>query len=140
LGAVERNFKLNATEPTVAACRHELVQADAFEWLTVNLNRQFDLIVLDPPSLAKREAERAGAIRAYGKLAEDGIKHLAPGGILVACSCSAHVSAEEFFATVRQSAVKSQRKFSELRTTRHAPDHPATFKEADYLKAIYLEG
>lgn len=140
LGAAEQNFKLNATVATVAACRHELIQADAFEWLTANLDRQFDLIVLDPPSLAKREAERAGAIRAYGKLAEDGIKHLSPGGILVACSCSAHVSGLEFFGAIRENVAKAGRKFVELRTTRQAPDHPATFKEGDYLKAIYLAG
>ena len=90
------------------------------------------------PSLAKRETERLGAIRAYGRLALLGIGHLAPGGILVAGSCSAHVTAEEFFEAVRSSAVKAGRTFEELRTTRHAPDHPATFKEAQYLKAIYL--
>ena len=48
------------------------------------------------------------------------------------------MTAEEFFAAVRRSAVEAGRRFEELRTTRHAPDHPATFKEADYLKAIYL--
>ncbi|HEY6168039.1 MAG TPA: 23S rRNA (cytosine(2499)-C(5))-methyltransferase, partial [Verrucomicrobiae bacterium] len=138
LGAAERNFNLNQDEPGVAGCRHELVKADAFEWLAGNPKRKFDLVVLDPPSLAKREAERAGAIRAYGKLAEAGIKHLARDGILVACSCSAHVTAEEFFGAVRRSAAKSGRTFAELRTTRHAPDHPATFAEAEYLKAIYL--
>jgi 23S rRNA (cytosine1962-C5)-methyltransferase len=94
--------------------------------------------VLDPPSLAKREAERAGAIRAYARLAQSGLRHLRPGGILVACSCSAHVSAEEFFAAVRQAARGSGRRFTELQTTRHAPDHLATFPEAEYLKAIYL--
>jgi len=94
--------------------------------------------VLDPPSLAKREAERAGAIRAYAKLAAQGIKHLLPGGILVACSCSAHVAAEEFFNVVRRSAAQSGRKFVELQRTGHAPDHPATFREAEYLKAFLL--
>ena len=138
LAAAERNFKLNEDDPGVARCRHECIQADAFEWLEGNLERRFDLIVLDPPSLAKREAERAGAIRAYGKLSESGLRQLAPGGILVACSCSAHVSADEFFAAVRQSAAKGGR-FAELRTTRHAPDHPAGFKEADYLKGIFLK-
>jgi 23S rRNA (cytosine1962-C5)-methyltransferase len=138
LAAAERNFKLNQADSTVARCRHELVQADAFEWLAGNAKRKFALIVLDPPSLAKREAERAGAIRAYARLAEHGIKHLSPGGIFVACSCSAHVTAEEFFGAARQSAVKSGRKFVEWQTTRHALDHPATFTEADYLKAIYL--
>jgi 23S rRNA (cytosine1962-C5)-methyltransferase len=49
------------------------------------------------------------------------------------------VSAEEFFGAVRQAAVNSGRRFVELKTTRHAPDHPATFKEADYLKGIFLK-
>lgn len=138
LASAKRNFALNQSEPAIARCRHECIQTDAFEWLSGNADRQFDLIVLDPPSLAKREAERAGAIRAYGKLVNDGLQHLSPGGILVACSCSAHVSAEEFFSTVRSAAAMSGRKFAELQTTRHAPDHPARFHEAEYLKGIFL--
>ncbi len=139
LESARRNFRLNETQPAIARCRHESIQADAFDWLAGNRDRKFDLIVLDPPSLARREAERAGAIRAYAKLAESGLNHLAPGGILVACSCSAHVSVEEFFGAVRQAARVSGRKFTELRTTGHAPDHPATFPEAEYLKAVYLQ-
>jgi 23S rRNA (cytosine1962-C5)-methyltransferase len=138
LESAKRNFALNQGEPAIARCRHEGIQADAFAWLTGNPDRRFDLVVLDPPSLAKRELERAGAIRAYGKLASDGIQNLSPGGILVACSCSAHVSADEFFSAVRSAAGRSGRKFAELQTTRHAPDHTARFKEADYLKGIFL--
>ena len=138
LASAKRNFALNQNEPAIARCRHECIQTDAFEWLAGNPGRRFDLIVLDPPSLAKREAERAGAIRAYGRLANDGIQHLSPGGILVACSCSAHVSAEEFFSAVRAAAAMSGRKFAELQTTRQAPDHPARFQEAEYLKGIFL--
>jgi 23S rRNA (cytosine1962-C5)-methyltransferase len=138
LEAAKRNFKPNHAETAVASCRHELIQADAFAWLAGHPQRRFDLIVLDPPSLARREAERPGAIRGYSRLTELGLKHLLPGGLLLACSCSAHVSAEEFFAAVRQTAARSGQRFTELRTTRHAPDHPATFKEAQYLKAIYL--
>lgn len=139
LDSARRNFALNVGDKTIAAGSHESIQADAFEWLAGNAERHFDLVVLDPPSLAKREVERAGAIRAYARLAESGIRQLRPGGILVACSCSAHVSAEEFFGAVRQAARKSGRPFSELRTTRHAPDHHATFPEAEYLKGIYLK-
>ena len=139
LASAKRNFQLNQGEPTVAACQHESIQADAFDWLAGNAGRQFDLIVLDPPSLAKRETERAGAIRAYAKLAESGLNHLSPGGILVACSCSAHVSAEEFFKAVEQAARGAGRNFIGLQTTRHSPDHPATFPEAEYLKALYLK-
>ncbi len=140
LDSAKRNFALNSGDAAIAACRHESVQADVFEWLVGNEKRKFDLIILDPPSLAKREAERAGAIRAYAKLAESGLNHLSPGGILVACSCSAHVTAEEFFNAVRQATRSSDRRFTELQTTRHAPDHHATFAEAEYLKGIYLRG
>jgi 23S rRNA (cytosine1962-C5)-methyltransferase len=138
LAGAERNFALNAADAPVTACRHVLIQADAFEWLKGHPRRKYGLVILDPPSLAKREVERAGAIHAYGKLVASGTTHLAPGGILVACSCSAHVTAEEFFEAVRRAAAGTGRPFEELRTTRHAPDHPASFKEAEYLKAIYL--
>lgn len=134
LASAERNFALN---PALSA-KHETVQADVFDWLAAT-PRTFDLIILDPPSLARREAEREGAIRAYGKLASDGIKKLAPGGILVSASCSAHVSTDEFFSTVRSAARRSGRTFKEVRTSRHAPDHHASFAEAEYLKAIYLQ-
>jgi 23S rRNA (cytosine1962-C5)-methyltransferase len=65
LASAKRNFALNSGDAAIASCRHEPIQADVFEWLTGNAARKFDLIVLDPPSLAKREAERAGAIRAH---------------------------------------------------------------------------
>lgn len=138
LTAANRNFALNISDAAVAACHHETVQADAFDWLGTASNRRFGLIILDPPSLARRESERAGALRAYGRLTADAIRHLAPGGYLLACSCSAHVDASEFFGVIRQTAAKSGRRFDEIQTTGHALDHPAAFKEAQYLKAIYL--
>ncbi|GGQ94351.1 23S rRNA (cytosine(2499)-C(5))-methyltransferase [Deinococcus ruber] len=137
LRSSERNFALNHDLQAVATCRHDPIQADVFEWLA-NADDQFGLIVLDPPSLARRESERATAIRAYGRLAEDAVALLGRGGVLVSASCSAHVSAEEFFAAVRQGIERSGRSFTELETTAHAPDHLATFPEAQYLKAIYL--
>src|SRR5665213_1858300 len=86
-----------------------------------------------------RAAEREAAIRAYKRLNSLGIEKLARGGILVAGSCSAHVSAVEFFDAIRHAAMKSGRKFTELKTLQHPPDHPAGFKEAEYLKVIYLK-
>ncbi|HEX3855805.1 MAG TPA: class I SAM-dependent methyltransferase [Verrucomicrobiae bacterium] len=138
LESAKRNFALNQNFPGVANCRHEIVQADCFDWLEKTSDK-FDLIVLDPPSLAKRATEREGAIRAYERLNSLGIARLSRDGVLVAGSCSAHVSAPEFFDAVRRAAVKSGRKFTELKTLRHPPDHPATFKEAEYLKVIYLK-
>jgi 23S rRNA (cytosine1962-C5)-methyltransferase len=138
LAAAQRNFALNQNVPGVAACHHDTAQGDAFDWLAAS-TAKFDLVVLDPPSLAKRTTEREGALRAYERLAMLGIARLSPGGILVAGSCSARVPAEDFFEVVRRAAVKSGRKSIELKTLRHPPDHPATFKEGEYLKVIYLK-
>jgi 23S rRNA (cytosine1962-C5)-methyltransferase len=138
LESARRNLALTRSVPAIATCRQDLVQADALDWLAKSPRHKFDLIILDPPSFAKREAERPGAMRAYTRLAALAITHLAPAGILLACSCSAHVSADEFFAAIRQAIARSRRTFEEIATTRHAPDHPATFTEAQYLKAIYL--
>jgi 23S rRNA (cytosine1962-C5)-methyltransferase len=139
LASAERNLELNVGNPKVRAVRHESIQGDAFEWLAGNSNKQFDLVILDPPSLAKREAERAGAIQAYEKLIAMGISHLRPRGILLACSCSAHVTTAEFFQAARDAARKSRRPHRILLETGHALDHPARFKEAEYLKAIYFD-
>ena len=138
LDGAKRNFALNVSDASVAHCHHETIQADVFEWLPSSANQRFNMVILDPPSLARRETDRTEAIRAYQRLATDGIKRLESGGVLAAASCSAHVSAEEFFDAVRQVARSSGRRFSEWKTTGHAPDHPATIPEAHYLKCIFL--
>jgi len=137
LDSARRNFALNAADPHIAACRHECAQADTFDWLAASSRADFDLVILDPPSLAKRETERAGAIQAYRKLTELGLPRLRRGGILVAASCSAHVSTGEFFTAVLDALHASRRPFVELARTTHAPDHPATFPEAQYLKCLF---
>jgi 23S rRNA (cytosine1962-C5)-methyltransferase len=139
LAGARRNFERNQEVAAVSACRHDVVQANALEWLSTKAVRKYNLIVLDPPSLARREADRARAIVAYRRLNADALRWLAPAGMLVAASCSAHVSTEEFFGAVRQAASESGRSFTEWKTTGHAPDHVATFPEARYLKAIYLQ-
>jgi 23S rRNA (cytosine1962-C5)-methyltransferase len=138
LAGAGRNFALNADRPAVARCRHETTRADVFDWLGQKSRREFDLIVLDPPSLAKKEAERADAIRAHGKLIAGSLDWLRKNGVLAAASCSAHISAEEFFRLTLDGARRSGRRFVELKRTGHAADHPAAFAEAEYLKCIYL--
>ena len=139
LAGARRNFALNADRPAVARCGHETVQADVFDWLRHKSPRRFDLIVLDPPSLAKRESERREAIGAYAKLIAGAMARLNKNGILASSSCSAHVSAAEFFNLTLETARQSGRPFMEWKTTGHAADHPATFAEAEYLKCMYLQ-
>src|SRR4051812_13827843 len=128
--SARRNFDLNNPEES----RHKTIQADTFEFLAAKPTFRFGLIILDPPSLAKRESEKPGALRAYRKLVESALAWLAPNGILVVASCSAHVTPEEFFSTVLKAS-----KLKEFRRTENPPDHPATFPEARYLKCIYLQ-
>ncbi|MBX3745048.1 MAG: class I SAM-dependent methyltransferase [Verrucomicrobiae bacterium] len=138
LAAARRNLALNQHLPEVSAARHETVQADTFDWLAQSTARSFDLVILDPPSMARRSDERDGALAAYARLARLGAPRVRPRGWFVAASCSAHVAAPDFFETVRRETRRSGLRFTEWRTTGHPLDHPATFPEAHYLKAIYL--
>ena len=138
LASARRNMEANRHLPGVSAVVHESVQADVFEWLASGERREFDVVILDPPSLARREADRDKAVAAYARLAGLGIQRLRSGGMLLAASCSAHVDADTFFGIVREAVRRSGRRFAEMETTTHPPDHPAAFPEAHYLKAVYL--
>jgi 23S rRNA (cytosine1962-C5)-methyltransferase len=138
LAELRENWQLNHADPAIGGCPHDEVQADAFQWLEES-NNKYSLIIIDPPSLAKREADRAAAIGAYQKLARSGLRLLAPGGILVCASCSAHVSTGEFTGAVRLAVSASGRNIRELAVTGHAPDHRVTVAELQYLKAVFLQ-
>lgn len=129
LQSARRNIALNQL-PTP----HHAIQADTFEYLAGKPARKYGLIILDPPSLAKREADKAGALRAYRQLAQSAVPWLARDGILIAASCSAHVAPDEFFQAIKQ-AVPT---FREFKRTENPVDHPAVFPEARYLKCLYL--
>ena len=87
LESASRNFSLNTG---IAGTERHAVQADAFRWMEED-GGKYDLIIVDPPSLAKRASEREGALRAYRRLNTRAMAKLRPGGILLAASCSAHV-------------------------------------------------
>ncbi len=139
LVSARRNFELNLAIPAVARCRHELVQADAFQWLAEQAEPRYNLVILDPPSLAKKQSDRPAALSGYEKLVRHGIRCLSPGGILVAASCSAHVPPEDFFQLVLRTVQAGAKSYRKLQTTLQPADHPANFAEAKYLKCIYIE-
>lgn len=136
LRSARANFALN---PDLAAVDHAAIQANVFDWLDTEDRRKFDLVIIDPPSLAKKAADADAALKAYHRLFSAGIRRLHRRGILVAASCSAHVRPAAFFELVTEVAGRSGRRLREIARSGHAPDHPATFPEAEYLKAIYLE-
>jgi 23S rRNA (cytosine1962-C5)-methyltransferase len=133
-----RNFALNQDNPLIRQAQHQIIKADAFKWVKES-TQKFDLVILDPPSLAKRQDEKSAALSAYSKLSADGIKNVSPLGMLVASSCSAHVTRDEFVETVLRNCKKSGRVHRVLEQTSHASDHPFRFPEAEYLKTIYVQ-
>ena len=141
LEGARQNMALNLGLPGVRDCIHDTVQADAFPWLAekARSGEAFDIVVIDPPSFAKRQSEREQALAAYQRLVKLGLSLVKPRGLLAAASCSAHVGADEFFSLVRETAARDRRACRELFTTQHAVDHPATFPEARYLKCCYVQ-
>ena len=139
LAVAARNMALNRGHPSIAASRHRSVLGDAFETLGRLRDRRarFDLVILDPPAFAKTQPDVRHALTTYGRLARLGLSVLHPGGTLVMSSCSSHVSAERFFATVHQAAAQAGWRLRELERTGHPLDHPIGFKEGAYLKSIF---
>ena len=133
LQAAQRNLALNQDTPNVAAASHRVLAADAFEALQQlkSQGRRFGLVIIDPPSFAKRQTEVERALGAYARLAAMGSSLVKPGGRFVMASCSSRVTAQVFFDTVEQS---SGDVLTPLLKTGHAVDHPVTFPEGEYLK------
>ena len=120
---------------------HNIVVADAFEGLQdfINQGHQFDIVVIDPPSFAKRESEIKRAEKSYAKLAALGAKLVARNGILVLASCSSRVKAIDFFRISEEQITASGKPFKVLEKTFHDVDHPITFPEGAYLKCGYYQ-
>jgi 23S rRNA (cytosine1962-C5)-methyltransferase len=102
--------------------------------------RKFDTIVLDPPAFAKRKEGVDGALRAYREINYRAVRLLAPGGLLVTCSCSGRVTAELFGEVVAWAAQEAKRPLQLLERRGAAGDHPPLVgvPETEYLKAFFL--
>ena len=142
LRTAERNLAHNRFIGAVRACTVRTSTGDAFVEMDRLRRREqrFDLVVVDPPSFAQRQADVANALRAYGRLTRSAIGLVAPGGALVQSSCSSRVSADEFFATVHEAAGAAGVELNEIRRTGHPLDHPIGFEHGAYLKTLYAAG
>ncbi len=142
LAAAERNFALNQHIPSVAITQHTVLRADAFVALgdLRRARRRFELVVVDPPALAKQANEVPRALHSYGRLTELALGVLTAGGTLVMSSCTSRVDADTFFATVNQAARQAGRPLRERARTGHPIDHPVRFPEGAYLKCLFAEG
>ena len=135
LEAAEQNAKLNGREI-------EWIEANAFDLLRdySDAGRHYDTIVLDPPAFAKSRRDAPAALRAYKELNLRALKMLRPGGILVTCSCSYHVSASDLLEAVMSASVDSHRNLRLLENRGQSKDHPSVpgIPETAYLKCLIL--
>ena len=102
--------------------------------------RKFDVVVLDPPAFAKRRDGLQGALRAYKEINYRAIRLLAPGGLLVTCSCSGKVTPQIFGEVIEWAAQEAKRPLQVLERRGASRDHPPLLgvPETDYLKCWFL--
>jgi 23S rRNA (cytosine1962-C5)-methyltransferase len=121
----------------------EFREADVFELLAGHAaaRRQFSLVVLDPPAFAKSRRNLEPAAGAYKEINLRALRLLAPGGILVTCSCSYHVSEAMLLGIVAEASLDARRTLRVLERRTQGQDHPIllTVPETLYLKCLILE-
>jgi len=136
LEVADRNASLNGREI-------EWIEANAFDLLRdyASAGQQYDTIVLDPPAFAKSKSNLETALRGYKELNLRALRMLRPGGILVTCSCSYHVSPTDFVGVVAQAAQDMHRNLRILENRTQAKDHPILLAvpETAYLKCLVLD-
>jgi 23S rRNA (cytosine1962-C5)-methyltransferase len=132
----EDNFRLNQMDPK----DHEFVVADCFDHLRrlEQEGRRFDLVISDPPSLARNRHQVHAATRAYLRLSALGLGRVEPGGLYAGASCTAQIAPEVFREILGEAAGRAGRRLQIIHEAGHAPDHPtlAGHKEGRYLKFV----
>ena len=133
LEMADKNAALNDREV-------EWIEGNAFDLLKdyASAGRQYDTIVLDPPAFAKTKRDLEKAFRGYKELNLRALKMLRPGGILVTCSCSFHVSPPDFVGVVAEAARDAHKSLRLLESRGQAKDHPILLDvpETSYLKCL----
>jgi 23S rRNA (cytosine1962-C5)-methyltransferase len=137
LEIADRNAALNRREkhPEI-----EWIEANAFDLLKdyATSNRRYDTIVVDPPAFAKTKRDLDAALRGYKELNLRALKMLRPGGILVTCSCSYHISSFNFLEMLASAALDAHRSLRLIEVRGQAKDHPILLSvpETAYLKCV----
>ena len=138
LEMAEQNAALNQPAHEI-----EWIEGNAFDLLKDYSagERRYDTIVLDPPAFARSRKTLETALRGYKELNLRVLKMLRPGGVLVTCSCSYHVSEGDFLDTVASAALDARRTLRLIEKRGQARDHPVLVgvPETSYLKCLILQ-
>src|SRR5215213_2846063 len=132
--AARRNAELNG------AGNVEFREANVFDALREMeaAGATFDTIVLDPPAFAKNRASVRAAARGYKEINLRALKLLRPGGVLVTCTCSYHMSEQLFLEILTDAATDARRRVQLVEKRAQSSDHPVLFgvPETYYLKCV----
>jgi 23S rRNA (cytosine1962-C5)-methyltransferase len=136
LDMARETMALNGCESVEA----EYVNADVFELLRTYLEeeRQFDLVILDPPKFAHSAKQVERASRGYKDINLYALQLLRPGGMLLTFSCSGHVSPDLFQKIVFGASIDADRQAQIVHWFSQPADHPVllSFPEGRYLKGL----
>jgi len=134
VAAAKRNAKINELNNV------EFREANVFDALRdmESSGERFDTIVLDPPAFAKNRASLKSAIRGYKEINLRALKILNPGGVLITCSCSYHVSEDLFLEIIAAAAIDARSRVQIVEKRIQASDHPILvgMPETYYLKCV----
>ncbi len=135
IALTDENIKLNFGDDA----RHKSIPTDAFGFLA-GMEREYDLIILDPPAFAKHQTALNQALQGYRRLNAIAIQKIKPGGILFTFSCSQVVSRDDFRRSVFVAAANTGRNVRILHQTGQPADHPVNIyhPESEYLKGLVL--
>lgn len=133
-----RNAARNHLE---SICSFEV--ANIFDTLKEREGRgeRYDCVILDPPAFVKRRSEVEDAVRGYKEINLRAMKLLRPGGFLVTCSCSYHLSSGRFREMLIDAAKDAKRDLRLISSQPQARDHPIlmALPETEYLKCAVLQ-
>jgi 23S rRNA (cytosine1962-C5)-methyltransferase len=134
-------LELAATNAERNALKITTLKGDAFAILEALADERsrFDIVIVDPPAFAKRKKDLPKALAAYKRLNQLAMQLLGADGILVSCSCSYHVSAQDLEDAIAKAARAADKHVQLLETGGQAPDHPVhpAIPETRYLKAYF---
>ena len=133
-----RNAALNGLE---RVCRFECVNAfDVLkEWSKEG--KQWDVVMLDPPSFTKSRATINKAVAGYKEINLRGMKLVKPGGFLVTSSCTNLVQPELFLDIIQMAATDAKRKIRQVVFNSQSADHPIIRGQENthYLKFLIVQ-
>lgn len=120
--------------------RCSFVAADVFDFLRQQRGRRYDVVILDPPAFIKSRKHLEEGLKGYLTVNRRALEMVAPGGVLVTCSCSHHLERDRFVALIAQAARQSGRSVRLAMLTGAGADHPVlpACPETDYLKCALL--